>query len=274
MKVFVSRTKIVYLIFIICLLICVGTNSCGNVSKDTNAKVFSDVIPTYTYKIVNSWPHDKTAFTQGLVFKDGILYESTGEHGLSSLRVVDLDTGNIKTKVDVANQYFAEGIAIFNGRIFQLTWLSQKGFIYDQNSLALLGEFNYEREGWGLTDDGRFLIMSDGTNSLYFLDPESFQTQKIIKVYDNGSPLLNLNELEYIKGEIYANIWHSDKIVRVDPGSGKILGWVDLTGLLSKEERQNGAAGLNGIAYDQTEDRLFVTGKLWPRLFEIKLEER
>jgi glutaminyl-peptide cyclotransferase len=273
MKVFMAKTKKIYLILILLLFIGAGAILSSSTSREAIVRFFSRPIPTYAYNIVNSWPHDTTSFTEGLVITNGILYESAGRNGSSSLRIVDLKTGSIKTKVDLPDQYFAEGITVLNGKIFQLTWLNKKGFIYDQSTLSLIGEFSYESEGWGLTDDGHFLIMSNGTNAITFLDPDTFQTEKIINVYNQDEPLVYLNELEYVKGEIYANIWHSDKIVRIDPGSGKILGWIDLVGLFPIEERQEKEAVLNGIAYDQTNDRLFVTGKLWPRLFEITLEE-
>ena len=269
-----SKIKRIILILIPLLLFGAGTILYVNTSTDVLGSLFSRPIPTYTYKIVNRWPHDTSAFTEGLIFKDGALYESTGRNGSSDLRTVDLTTGNIKNKVDLDAQYFGEGITIFNGSIFQLTWVNHKGFIYDQETFSPLGEFSYEGEGWGLTDDGHSLIMSNGTNAITFLDTKTFEVKKVIYVYDNDKPLVSINELEYIKGEIYANIWHSDKIVRINPKSGKILGWIDLTGIIPIEERQDPEAVLNGIAYDQETDRLFVTGKLWPWLFEIKLEKQ
>lgn len=269
-----KKTKKAYLILIILSLLGTGAILSSDAARNTIAGFFSGPIPTYTYTIVNRWPHDQTAFTQGLEYKDGSLYESTGRNGSSSLRIVDLTSGSIKTRVGLEDHYFAEGITLLNGKIFQLTWRNQQGFIYDQKTLSLLGEFSYEGEGWGLTDDGHFLIISNGTNTITFLNPETFQVEKIINVFEDDEPLVDLNELEYVKGEIYANIWHTDKIVRIDPGSGKILGSIDLTGLFPAEERQEKEAVLNGIAYDQTQDRLFVTGKLWPVLFEIELEEK
>jgi glutamine cyclotransferase len=269
-----SKTKKIILILIPLLMFGAMVVLYINTSTDVFDRFFSRPIPTYTYKIVNSWPHDKSAFTEGLIFKDGILYESTGRNGSSDLRTVDLTTGSVKNKVDLDAQYFGEGITILNGSIFQLTWLNHKGFMYDQDTLSQHGEFKYEGEGWGLTDDGHSLIMSNGTNAITFLDPETFEVERVIHVFDNDEPLASLNELEYIKGEIYANIWHSDKIVRIHPESGKILGWIDLTGILPMEERQDQEAVLNGIAYDQETGRLFVTGKLWPWLFEIKLGEK
>jgi glutamine cyclotransferase len=234
----------------------------------------SEDIPTYTFEVVNSWPHDCKAFTQGLVFYQQLFLESTGQYGESSLRRVEPTTGKVLKKVKVSREYFAEGIAIFQGRIFQLTWQSHKGFIYDAGDLKPVGEFSYEGEGWGLTHDDRSLIMSDGTNQIRFLDPVSLKTERTISVFNNNHPLMQLNELEYIKGEIYANIWHTDRIVRIDPATGNILGWIDLTGLLSAVGDCHQPDVLNGIAYDEATDRLFVTGKLWPKVFEIRLKRK
>lgn len=231
-------------------------------------------VPVYTYDVVNAWPHDPKAFTQGLVFHDGNLYESTGHHGMSSLRKVELKTGKLKKKYNVAEEYFAEGIAIFQGKIYQLTWQSHKCFIYDLKSFDLVGEFHHEGEGWGLTHDDKFLILSDGTNQLRFLDPRTFLPVRTISVFDHGQPLLDLNELEYIKGEIYANVWHSDRIVRIDPATGHITGWIDLAGLRPADVEDDTDNVLNGIAYDEKEDRLFVTGKRWTKLFEIRLKRK
>jgi glutamine cyclotransferase len=230
--------------------------------------------PVYTYEVRDSYPHDPAAFTQGLVIQDGALFESTGLHNSSSLRKVDLRTGRVLKRVDVPSEYFAEGMTIFRGKIFQLTWQTHKGFVYDPDSFEKTGEFAYEGEGWGLTHDEQFLIMSDGTNSLRFLDPSSFQVVRTIKVFDGARPLTQLNELEYIKGEIYANIWQTDRIARIAPASGEVLGWIDLTGLLKIKNDSEPVNVLNGIAYDEAQDRLFVTGKLWPKLFEIKLKRK
>jgi glutamine cyclotransferase len=231
-------------------------------------------IPIYTYEVVNSWPHDCQAFSQGLVFYNGFLFESTGQYGSSSLRKVDLSTGKILEKIKVPKEYFAEGIAVFQGKIYQLTWESHKGFVYDLESFEREGEFSYDGEGWGLTHDGHSLIMSDGTNRIRFLDPTNFHVERKISVYDNSLPLNELNELEYIKGEIYANIWKTNRIVRIDPNSGKITGWIDLTGLLTSKDGCEETDVLNGIAYDEGGDRLFVTGKLWPKIFEIRLKRK
>jgi glutaminyl-peptide cyclotransferase len=259
------------------LLLVILTTACGSEAQNLNkASATSQAaeIPVYTYEIVNAWQHDNAAFTQGLVFQDGFLYESTGQFGQSSLRKVALNTGEVLKKVAVPAKHFAEGMTILNGKVFQLTWTDERGFIYDANSFNKIGEFNFTGEGWGLTNDGQNLILSDGTNQVRFLDPQTFTVTKTLKIFDNGRPLVSLNELEYIKGEIYANIWHSDKIVRIDAESGRILGWIDLSGLLPEAQRQNSEAVLNGIAYDQTGDRLFVTGKLWSKLFEVRLKRK
>lgn len=246
----------------------------GQKQGNSAASTSPEEIPVYTFEVVNSWPHDCKAFTQGLVFHQKLFLESTGQYGESSLRRVEPTTGKVLKKTKVPSEYFAEGIALFQGKIFQLTWESHKGFIYDAESLERLGEFTYDGEGWGLTHDDRSLIMSDGTNRLRFLDPASLRVERKISVYNNGQPLMQLNELEYIKGEIYANIWHSDRIVRIDPASGKITGWIDLAGLLSSKGDCSQAEVLNGIAYDEAGDRLFVTGKLWPKVFEIRLKRK
>jgi glutamine cyclotransferase len=225
----------------------------------------------YSFQVVNSFPHDKEAFTQGLIFHDGVLYESTGLNGRSSIRRVELTTGRILNKADVGAQFFGEGMTIFNGKIYQLTWKSGKGFIYDEATLARIGEFGYGGEGWGLTHDDSYLIMSDGSNSIRFLDPATLNVARTISVSSEGKPVDQLNELEYIKGEIFANVWQTNMIARIDPVSGNVKGWIDLKGLLPAADHTPETDVLNGIAYDVQTDRLFVTGKLWPRLFEIRI---
>jgi glutamine cyclotransferase len=231
----------------------------------------SDVIPVYTYNIVNTYPHDRNAFTQGLVFEDGVLYEETGRFGHSTLRRVELETGDILQIRELSAQFFGEGITIYGNKIIQLTWQSNIGFVYDKNSFELLQEFNYSTEGWGITHDGERLIMSDGTSTLHFLDPQTFEEISQLEVFDNDGPVTRLNELEYVQGEIYANVWQTDRIARIAPETGRVIGWVDLGGLLTTEDRSETVDVLNGIAYDAETDRLFVTGKLWPKLFEIEL---
>ena len=231
-------------------------------------------VPKYGYDIVNTWPHDGEAYTQGLVFHEGKLLESTGQEGRSSLRRVEPETGKVLKKIDVPRPYFAEGIALFKGKIYQLTWQHQLGFIYDAESFEKLGEFTYRSEGWGLTTDGSSLIVSDGTNRIRFLNPDSFQVNKTISVLDGPTPIANINELEYVNGEIYANIWHKDLVARIDPHNGRVVGWIDLTGLRALSNAEDGEAVLNGIAYDERNDRLFVTGKLWSKLFEIRIKRQ
>ncbi len=228
-------------------------------------------VESCSYQIVNTYPHDDHAFTQGLVYYDGDLYEGTGLNGRSSVRRVELETGKVVQKIDLENKYFGEGITLFEDKLIQLTWRSQISFVYDRESFEKLQEFTYPTEGWGLTHDGQNLIMSDGSNSLFFLDPETFEEVKRISVSHHNEPIDKLNELEYINGEIYANVWMSDRIARISTTSGQILGWIDLSGLLNPALADNRDAVLNGIAYDSENDRLFVTGKLWPNLFEITI---
>jgi glutamine cyclotransferase len=224
-----------------------------------------------SYRVINTYPHDRQAFTQGLIFLDGHLYESTGQDGHSSLRMVELETGRVLQKAPLKEKYFAEGLTNWGSTLVQLTWLSHIGFVYDRSSFRLLRTFKYDFEGWGLTQDGNCLIESDGSTTLRFLDPVSFREVRHIEVTDHGKPVQELNELEYIHDEIYANVWHSDRIVRISPDTGQVLGWIDLTGLLPANQHPGPEGVLNGIAYDAEHDRLFVTGKLWPLLFEIKV---
>ena len=230
-------------------------------------------VPTYGYKVVNTYPHDQTAFTQGLIYRDGVLYESTGLNGSSTLRKVELTTGKVLQKTVVDAKYFAEGLTDWNGILLQLTWRSGIGFVYDRATFAFKQTFRYSGEGWGLTHDEKRLILSDGQSAgaLRFLDPVTFVETGRVIVKDQGLPVAELNELEYIKGEVYANIWQTDRIARINPATGEVVGWIDLSGLLKPAERSNDGAVLNGIAYDAAANRLFVTGKLWPKLFEITL---
>ena len=222
------------------------------------------------FEVVNTYPHDGNAFTEGLVFEDGVLYESTGLNGYSTLRRVELETGRILQLYSLPNEFFGEGITIFDNKIFQLTWLSHKGFVYNKTSFDLMGEFNYSTQGWGITNDGSRLIMSDGTANLYFLNPETFERIGHVEVRDNLGPVTNLNELEYINGDVYANIWLQEKIAIINPQTGQVKTWIDLTGIQSMVNR-SGDDVLNGIAYDERENRLFITWKRWPQLFEIRL---
>lgn len=224
------------------------------------------------YQIVNTYPHDNNAFTQGLVYYEGDFYEGTGLNGRSSLRKVDLETGQVLQSINLDDKYFGEGITLFEDKLIQLTWKAQTGFVYDRESFTKLQEFNYATDGWGLTHDDEYLIMSDGSDSLFFLDPVTFEEVKRIAVRDRDQPVKKLNELEYINGEIYANIWMSDRIARISPTSGQVLGWLDLSGLKDSGLIFNRDAVLNGIAYDHQNDRLFVTGKLWSDLFEIEVD--
>src|SRR5579863_2638008 len=222
------------------------------------------------YQIVHSYPHDQNAFTQGLIYLDGALYESTGLKGQSSLRKVDLDTGKILQFVADPADYFAEGLTNWSSTLVQLTWQSHIALVYDRATFHVLRTFQYPGEGWGLTQDGKNLILSDGTATLRFLDPATFYEVRRITVRSAGKPVDKLNELEYIHGEIYANIWYSDRIARISPQTGKVLGWIELKGLAGTAGATANGAVLNGIAYDAAHDRLFVTGKLWPKIFEIR----
>ena len=231
--------------------------------------------PTFTYEIVNSYPHDSKAFTQGLQFYNGYLYESTGEYGESTVRQVELQTGKVLKTTPLAADLFGEGLTIMNGKIYQITWQDRKAFTYDLNTLQKTNEQNYQYDGWGLTSDGKNLIATDGSHKIRFLDPNTLQeAMPPIEVKNKNSKIDDLNELEYIKGEIWANIWHKDLIVRVNPSDGKILAWVDLSGLRPQETYRDNEAVLNGIAYDEQNDRLFVTGKRWTKVFEIKLKPK
>lgn len=230
-------------------------------------------IPVYRYMVKNTYPHDPQAFTQGLFYKDGYLYETTGLQGHSSLRKVDLTTGKVLQKKDLASEYFGEGSAAVGNEIVGLTWTSHVGFVYDQKTFALKRRFNYQGEGWGLASDANQLYMSDGSNAIRILDPRTFEEKRRIQVTADGKPIERLNELEIVDGQIFANVWGSDVIARIDPATGNVVGWIDLSGLLPPGQRGTDSvdAVLNGIAYDSKHHRLFVTGKLWPKLFEIEL---
>jgi glutamine cyclotransferase len=245
--------------------------------------------PVYHYAVVNTYPHDRFAFTEGLAYTSGQLIEATGLNGNSTLRRVDLTTGAVLQERQMADKYFGEGVAVDGDRIVQLTEFSHVGFVYNATTFAETGSFNYSTDGWGIASDGTNLVMSDGTNVFHFLDPVTFAEIRQVRVQDRGVPVESLNELEYVNGEIYANVWPTDRIVRIEPATGNVTGWIDLTGILPQKDRDRiglsaisslqgrtsltleQEACLNGIAYDPTGDRLFVTGKLWPDLFEIRV---
>ena len=289
-----DNMRLYFLIFIVSIITaCSGTPSTSNavsvnVSNSTNSNAVNSApktnapVPVYTYEIVKTYPHDPKAFTQGLVYHNGFLYEGTGgsrargDNFFSSLRKVELETGKVLQKSDLATEYFGEGIAILDNKIYQLTWREKTAFVYDLNDFKLLKQFTYAGEGWGLTNDATNLLMSDGTHIIRVINPETFETVRTITVFDEKNrPLMQLNELEYIKGEIWANIWQEGDIVRIDPNTGKLLGRIDLTKLADEQmDSSREADVLNGIAYDQASDRLFITGKKWNKLFEIKINPK
>jgi glutamine cyclotransferase len=236
--------------------------------------VYADAAPKRnSYRVIKSYPHDQGAFTQGLVFEDGIFYEGTGQIGSSNLRKVEPETGKVIFQLNLESPLFGEGIAIIGDRIFQLTWENKVGFVYNKTTLKQISKIYYQTEGWGLTTIGEKLVMSDGSNILYFIEPDQFNIVSKIEVYDNEKKVTQLNELEYINGEIWANIWMTDLIARIDPLSGKVIAYIDLKGIITDQETDTKVNFLNGIAYDAAGKRIFVTGKNWPRLFEIKITE-
>ncbi|MCS6808767.1 MAG: glutaminyl-peptide cyclotransferase [Bacteroidota bacterium] len=228
-------------------------------------------IPVYTVEVLRTIPHDAQAFTQGLAFSEGELYESTGQYGASSLRKVDPETGKVLKKLVIDEAYFAEGVVVVQGKVYQLTWQSGIGFVYDAKTFRQLRTFSYFGEGWGLTYDGEHMIMSDGTSGLRLLDPDSLMVRKMLYVTANGVPVKNLNELEVVKGEIWANVWQTDSIARISPLTGHVIGWIDCSGLLTPEERSR-ADVLNGIAYNSAKDIILLTGKNWSKMFEVRVK--
>jgi len=225
-----------------------------------------------SYEVVASYPHDPTAFLQGLIFHDGGFYESTGQFGRSSLRRVELQSGKVVKKIDLSEEYFGEGLAMVGDRLVQLTWQTHRGFVYERDTFRKIGEFSYQNEGWGLCYDGVNLIMSDGSDTLTYMDSVKFEPVKKLRVTLNGRPVRNLNELEFIEGEIWANVWHEDLILRINPESGRVSSFLDLKGLNKPDASAGGEDVLNGIAYDAAQKRIFISGKLWPKIFEIKLK--
>ena len=240
-------------------------------TADVREVMAQGATPVDTYRVINSYPHDPAAYTQGLIYRDGFLYESTGLRGSSTLRKIRLETGEVLQQRRVDQAHFAEGLDDWKGQLVQLTWQSNVALVYDLVSFAPRRTFSYSGEGWGLTSDERRFILSDGTEQLRFFDPETFREIGRVTVTDGTRPVRDLNELEYIRGEVYANVWHTDRIARISPQTGKVTRWLDLRGLMSAGYRLDPEAVLNGIAHDATGDRLFVTGKLWPRLFEIQI---
>jgi len=269
---------------------CSGPNANnGNTKSSPKVPTTTGPAPVYTYEVVRSYPHDPKAFTEGLYFKDGYLYESTGERKQSSLRKVELETGKVVQKWDLPPDDFGEGISELNGKIYQLTWQQQLGRVFDSGTFKLLQEFEYQGDGWGMTTDGTSLIYGQGTHVLKFMDPNTFKTVRTLPVFrEDGRPLMQINELEWINGEIWGNIWHSEQpdvlgkpnyIVRIDPNSGKILGWIDLAGISPADQSDDpddkkSENTLNGIAYDAANERIFVTGKDWKKLYEIKIKPK
>ena len=256
----------VFLIFLSFILLLFGANSaCGETQIPRPEQ--------YTYTLIRQYNHDPKAFTQGLAWDEGEMYEGTGLYGRSSLRSVDLKTGLVNQERRYRQKYFAEGITVFQGRIYQLTWKSRRIFQFDKEKFSVIRSWPYPREGWGITHNGKELIVSDGTSSLYFLDPETLEENRRILVQDDQGEVARLNELEYVRGAIYANVWQTDRIAIIRPQDGVIAGWLDLSGLSARVQSiwKGETDVLNGIMYDSVNDRLFVTGKLWPALFEIKV---
>ena len=237
-------------------------------SMTTNAQTKT---PRFSFKVVKAFPHDPTAFTQGLVFADGIFYESTGLRGYSTLRKVNPETGAVIQQAPVESPYFAEGLALVGHELLQLTWEEHVGFVHDKNTLKRLRTFSYPTEGWGMAYDGKALVMSDGSSHLFFLDPKTQKPVRDLLVVDGSRPVERLNELEFVRGELWANVWQTDQIARINPATGKVTGWIDLSGLLRREARGPEGDVLNGIAWDRAGDRIFVTGKKWPWMFQIEV---
>lgn len=250
--------------------------ACGN-NPETEEKSIVSVIPPpvqMSYSLLKVYPHDTAAFTQGLQFVHGFFYEGTGEYGRSNLRKTDIQTGKVLQKHDLSNELFGEGVTVLDNKIYQITWQNKKGFVYNMTDFKLIREFFYPTDGWGITNDGTYLIMSDGSSNIYYMDPLTFKEIRRISVQDNAGLKNNLNELEFIKGFIYANVWQTDEILKIDTSSGNVVGRLDMSGLKKSYPElidENNNKVLNGIAWDSSSNRLFITGKNWPKLFEIKL---
>ena len=267
-----SRIRVCAIFLGACFLFACNQTAAPPIPGADSAASESALPAVYSYLVVNTHLHDPNAFTQGLVFEDGIFYEGTGQYGASDIRKVAPRTGEVLAEKRLSEQYFGEGIAVFGDRLYQLTWKAGICFVYDKNTFALQTQFTYPTEGWGIAHDGEKLLMSDGTNTIYFRHPDTFEEMGRIEVTDGAGPVHYLNELEYIEGQLFANVWQTDRIVRIDPKTGAVTGWIDLAGILPPEDRlRHRVDVLNGIAYDAETEHLFVTGKWWPKLFEIRL---
>ncbi|HXU35839.1 MAG TPA: glutaminyl-peptide cyclotransferase [Blastocatellia bacterium] len=258
-------------VFLIVILLRQGTPTQPNTTSNSNQSTSVARAQQVSYEVVSSYPHDPTSFTQGLLWHDGSLYEGTGLEGQSKLRRLEFPSGKVLKEISLSTEYFGEGLALVNNRLIQLTWKSHRGFVYDLDSFKQLQEFAYDTEGWGLTYDGSNLILSDGSSNLFYLDPQTFKPIRNLAVTMNGQPLTEINELEFIEGEIWANVWQTDKIVRIDPSTGRVTSFLNLKGILAPSDRTGREDVLNGIAYDAEKKRIFITGKLWPRIFEIRV---
>jgi len=274
-----SRTLIMILVVVLAVIstyLFVSRSSSETPSGGTGNGIASDSLRVearqLSYEVVNSYPHDRTSFTQGLVWNDGGFYESTGQYGSSKLRRLEFPSGHVAREIDLSPELFGEGLALIGNRLIQLTWKSHRGFVYDRDTFQLSREFSYDTEGWGLTYDGTNLILSDGSSDLFYIDPASFKVIRKLSVKLNDRPIRELNELEFIEGEIWANVWQTDLVLRIDPQTGSVKSYLDLKGILAPSDSRGDENVLNGIAYDPEHKRVFITGKLWPRIFEIRVK--
>jgi glutaminyl-peptide cyclotransferase len=274
-----SRTLVVIAVIVLAVIstyLLVSRSSSGTNSEGTGNRIASDSpraeARLLSYEVVNSYPHDRTSFTQGLVWSDGGFYESTGQYGSSKLRRLEFPSAHVAREINLSPDLFGEGLALIDNRLIQLTWKSHRGFVYNRDTFQLIREFSYDTEGWGLTCDGTNLILSDGSSDLFYIDPTSFKVIRKLSVKLNDRPIRELNELEFIEGEIWANVWQTDLILRIDPQTGSVNSYLDLKGILAPSDRGGVDAVLNGIAYDPQTKRIFITGKLWPRIFEIRVK--